>query len=379
MAETNFGALQTEQIKVWSRQFWSQARNLSFVMQFAGKGENAMIQRVTELKKTSKGNQAYITLVHDLVGDGVMGDAQLEGNEEALSEDDCLIRFDQIRNANVSSGRMAEQKSVVAFREQSKDKLSYWAADRMDQMGILTLSGISWTTRTDGALRPVLGAGRNLSNHESAADVTPPSDQRHLIAFADGSISSVADGASSTDLTATATLRYRHLVRGKAFAKEKYIRGIRGGRNQEIYHVFVTPTGLADLKLDPEFRENMLHAMTRGKDNPVFTGSSYIMQDGLVIHEFRHVFDNRKAASQWGASNDVAGQRVLICGAQSLAMADIGLPYWDEDTFDYNNRPGISVGKMLGFKKPVFDSIYEDSGEETQDFGVICLDTAITV
>lgn len=377
---TDFGALQTAQVVAHSRDFWKAARNLSFINQFSGKGDNAMIQRVTELRKTAKGNQAYITLVNDLVGDGVMGDNQLEGYEEKLTQSDCLIRFDQIRNANISGGRMTEQKQVVTFRDQSKDKLAYWCADRLDQMAFLTLSGITWDKTTEGADRPSIVAaaatGYNLVDHESATDVTGPSTKRHLIAFNDGSIQSVADGAASTDIAADATLKYKHLVRTKAYAKEKYIRGIRGKGNQEIYHVFVTPTGLADLKLDPEFRENMLHAMTRGQNNPVFSGSSYIMQDGMVIHEFRHVYTNRNAATKWGATNTTAGQRVLFCGAQALGMADIHLPNWDEQEFDYKNRPGISISKMIGFKKPKFDSIYDGTNE---DFGVICLDTSITV
>ena len=54
MALTNFAALTSEELTVWSRDFWKAARNLSFINQFAGKGSNAMVQRVTELKKDEK-------------------------------------------------------------------------------------------------------------------------------------------------------------------------------------------------------------------------------------------------------------------------------------------------------------------------------------
>jgi hypothetical protein len=54
-----------------------------------------------------------------------------------------------------------------------------------------------------------------------------------------------------------------------------------------------------------------------------------------------------------------------------MGMADIGAPYYDEDMFDYENQMGISVGKMLGFLKPQFNSIYTGQDE---DFGVFCLD-----
>ena len=54
-------------------------------------------------------------------------------------------------------------------------------------------------------------------------------------------------------------------------------------------------------------------------------------------------------------------------------MADIGLPQIVEDSFDYGNQNGISIGKIFGLKKPKFNSDY-NSGVE--DFGVIRLDVA---
>ena len=62
MASTNFGALTTNQLKVWSKDLWREARNRSFIMAFAGDSSNAMVQRITELKKTTNGDQAVITL-----------------------------------------------------------------------------------------------------------------------------------------------------------------------------------------------------------------------------------------------------------------------------------------------------------------------------
>ena len=47
MATTNFAALTSEQLTVWSRDFWRVARNNSFINQLAGSGSNAMVQRIT--------------------------------------------------------------------------------------------------------------------------------------------------------------------------------------------------------------------------------------------------------------------------------------------------------------------------------------------
>ena len=116
MANTNFAALTSNQLTAWSRDFWRVARNFSFINQFAGTGQNAMVQRITELTKSEKGTKAVITLLADMTGDGITGDNTLEGNEEALRAYDLTIELDQLRFANRVAGRLADQKSVVNFR-----------------------------------------------------------------------------------------------------------------------------------------------------------------------------------------------------------------------------------------------------------------------
>ena len=148
--------------------------------------------------------------------------------------------------------------------------------------------------------------------------------------------------------------------------------------------MFVTPQQMADLKLDSDFLANVRNAGVRGPNNELFAGSASLMVDGVMVHEFRHVFSTEGATTgtstnagaagyKWGADADVVGARALFCGAQALAMADIGLPEIVEDTFDYENQAGISIGKIFGLRKPKYNS---DHNGTIEDFGVICLDTA---
>ena len=74
MANTNFAALTSNQLQMWSRDFWRVARNMSFINQFAGTGSNAMVQRITELTKSEKGTKATLTLLADMTEDGTVGD-----------------------------------------------------------------------------------------------------------------------------------------------------------------------------------------------------------------------------------------------------------------------------------------------------------------
>lgn len=381
MALTNFSTLSAGQLTAWSRDFWRVARNMSFINQFAGTGQNAMVQRVTELTKNDKGTKAIITLLADMTGDGVTGDNTLEGNEEALRAYDITIELDQLRFANRIAGRMADQKTVVNFREQSRDALAYAMADRMDQLAFLTLSGVAYTHKNNGALRPTSGtAGLELVDLEFASDVSAPTAARHRRWDA-------TSGLVAGDTTAVAAadkLQYETIVELKAYAKDNYLRGIRGAGGDEVFHLFVTPQQMKGLKLDADFLANVRNAGVRGSSNSLFSGSSSLMVDGIMVHEFRHVFNTGGATTgtsgnagaagyKWGADADVTGGRALFCGAQALAMADIGLPEVVEDTFDYGNQQGISIGKIFGLRKPKYNS---DISSSVQDFGVIALDTA---
>lgn len=366
MALTNFAALTTEQKTAWSMDLWKNARNYSFINKFLGDGPNSMVQHVTELKKSEKGARAVLTLLADLTGDGVAGDRTLEGNEEAMQSSDVVIRLDQLRDAVRHQGRMADQKSVVEFRGNARDRLSYWLADRMDQLAFLTLSGVAYTNTNKGATR----VGSDLQMLEFAADVSAPTSNRNVTWNGTGGSHTITANAGTGSIAATDTLAWETLVQLKAYAKDHYIRGIKENGGEETFHVFVTPQAMAKLKMDNNYMLNVRHAQQRGSGNVLFTGDS-VKIDGLYIHEFRHVYNTAGAAdgSKWGSGGHVDGCQVLFCGAQALAMADIGAPEWIEKGFDYENSQGISVGKILGFLKPKFKSIYDSN--TTQDFGVI--------
>lgn len=367
MALTNFAALTNEQKTIWARDMWKQARDYSFVGKFLGTGPNAVIQRITELRKSEKGTRAVITLVHDLVEDGVAGDTTLEGREEALTQSDQVIRIDQLRHANRIQGRMADQKSVVNFRQESRDVLAYWLADRVDQLAFLTLSGVTYDKKTNGADRV-----SDLVNLEFAADISAPTSNRYF--NWDSSANSLIAGNTAT-VEDSDTPSYKMLVAMKARAKTQFIRGIKGSGGQEVYHVFMHPEGMRALMQDSDFLQNMRYAGARGESNPLFSGyANSVMCNGMMIHEYRHVYNTSGSSTKWGSGSNIEGQAVLMLGAQALAMADIGDATWEEEMFDYKNSVGISTGKIFGFLKPKFRSVYTNT---TEDFGCVRVNTAI--
>lgn len=362
---TNFALLTNEQKTIWSKDLWKNARNQSFINRFLGKGPMSLVQHITELKKSEKGARAVITLLADLTGDGIAGDRTLEGNEEAMQTFDQVIRIDQLRHANRHEGKMADQKSVVEFRGNSRDVLSYWLADRIDQMAFQTLAGISYARKPNGALR----VGSDLPSLEFAADVAAPSANRRLNWNATSKVLS-ASGAT-TAVAATDYPTWNMFVQLKAYAKDRYMRGVGSEGGEETFHAFLTPQAFARLKQDNDYMLNLRHSQERSGSNALFTGSS-VKIDGIHLHEFRHVPNTSGATSgvdKYGSGFNINGCQVLFCGSQALGMADIGTPEWNEKGFDYENSQGIAIGKILGFLKPKFGSIYENGAVE--DFGVI--------
>lgn len=369
MALTNFAALTTEQKTAWSMKFWRHMRNRSFVDRYAGAGEDSVIQRISELTRDEKGARAVLTLIADSKGDGVASDNQLEGNEEEMQSSDIVVTMDQLRHAHRHKGRMADQKSVVNFRGQAMNNLSYWMSDRLDQMALLTLSGISYSYATNGATR----VGSQLPVLEFAADVTAPTAYRN---FRWDATSGLLRNDANSNLIAADTLTWNALVDLKTQAEYYKVKPIRGmDSGVAYYQVFINPLAMNSLKKDSDYLANIRNAGVRGEANALWKGTDSVMVDGMLLTPFNHAFTTKGAASgsKWG-DGTVDGARILLCGGQALGMADIGRPTWVEKEFDYDNQPGISVGKIFGFKKPVFTDPLTDTSE---DFGVMTLDVAI--
>ena len=227
----------------------------------------------------------------------------------------------------------------------------------------LTLSGLAYSNKNSGGTR----VGSDLANLTFAADVAAPTSGR-VIRWNGTNKVLVPNGATS-DVTAADTPTWELLVQLKAYAKTNYIRGIREG-GEETYHVFLSPLAMSKLKLDPVYMANLQLAQKRGDGNALFTGSS-VKIDGLYIHEFRHVYNTNGTSTKWGSGNLIDGCQMLFCGAQSLGMADIGVPTWVEEDDDYENQQAIATAKIFGFLKPKFYTQYGLYPQTTQDFGVI--------
>jgi len=362
MGLTNFAGLTSEQKTVWSRDLWSAARDKMFIKKFLGKGSGTMIQRITDLTKTTKGEKCLMFLVADLVSDGVVGDNEREGNEEELKAYDQEIVIDLVSHGVRNKGKLSDQKTVINFRQQAKDKLAYWLANRLDQLAFLTMSGISYAQMCNGAAR----VNSSFPDLSFAADVSAPTANRHL----NWTGSALVAGNTAT-VAATYLPTYKMIVDLVAFAKDHYIKPLNGG-GKEYYVLLVKPGTLAHLKKDADYQRAVTTALPRNSKNPWFTGATVTI-DGVVIHEHNLVYSTtgRAADALWGSGSDIEGTRTLLCGAQCLGMSDLGAPEWAEKEFQFDSQKGINIDKMFGFLKPKYHSIHDDNVE---DFGIVAID-----
>lgn len=370
MANTDFGALSDARVRLWAAETWQEGRDNSFWFAngFVGGGErasnnmNTPVQRITKLSKTTRGVECVMQLVQDLQSDGVAGDNELEGNEEALVNDAQIIRVDQLRHGVKSAGEMSEQETVIRFRAQAREKLSFWLADKVDEMGFLASSGRAFTVNTNGSTR----GPSQLPQLSFAADVVAASAARIVFAGA---------ATSEASIAATEKMSWDLLVTAQAFGKRQKVKPIRAG-GREHYAVVMSTEQMRDLKLDSEYKSIVQNAGPRGDNNPLFKNAAAVVQ-GLMLFEHNKVYNTLGLASgsKWGAGSAIDGAQALMLGAQAMGFATIENAFMREsDQTDYGNRPGIAFGRKFGILKPQY--ITGNTAGSREDFGVISVKTA---
>lgn len=368
MAVTAFGALTALQKTLFGESVTRSGRDENFWFRngFVGKSSSDMnkpVHLITEVTETTRGSQAIMPFVRDLDIGGVPGDNILTGNEDEIVADSLQVNYDQLRKGVRRKGRMDEQKTVLRFRREARNVLVFWWAETVDELLFLTASGVSYSNTTTSAD----GSDRRLDELAFAADVTAASTNRAKYA---------GSATSTADITSTDTITWDGIVNTCAFMKRKRLRPIREG-GKSYYCVVLSTEQARDLKKDSDYQTINKDGNLRGSaKNPLFTGALSVV-DGVILHEHNKVFSTLDAASgsKWGASGTEDGARAIFFGAQALAFARIGSSYWDEaDDTDYKNRPGFATGGKIGMRKSVYQSRYDDDGDE--DFGTVILDSA---
>lgn len=324
--------------KAWGKKLWNETRKEMYISKFIGKDETNIIQEKYELKGKA-GDTLTFGLVMKLDGQGVDGDNKLTGNEEALSIYDDSVTVNQKRNGVRLKGKMDEQKSRYDLRTTAKNSLKIWLQEWLQKAIICHLSG-------DTSF---------ISDFPAAAD--SPSTNRILYGGDATSKVSIASGDYFT------TQEIDRLVYTAKAADPKIHPVVVNGK--EYYVCIIHPRQAYTLRQDTTWSNAQKDAQNRGDDNPLFTGALGIWNN-TIVHEHEDIL----TYSDYGAGVNLPAARALFLGRQAGLLARVDEVSWKEDLTsdeaDYGNRPGFSVGVIIGMRKATFNS---------EDFGVIALDT----
>jgi N4-gp56 family major capsid protein len=306
--------------QLWSKELWKDVQDEMFwtTHGLVGEGPNAVIQKLTNLKK-QPGDTINFGLTTKLSGSGKSGDDTLEGYEEAISSYAETVTVNQIRNAVRIAGNFEEQQACYDMRKDAKEKLKIWLAEYIQDQFFTTLG-------------------------------TSPTTNRLVYCSADHT----ADVAAfdTDDKLSTA---YISKAKRKAMLASPLIRPINI-KGKPHYLLVVHPYAARDLRADSTWLAAQEYAGIRGEDNPLFSGALGVW-DGVIVHEHPSVRRFISASTNYVCSN-------LLLGAQAGAWAVAQEPFWKEDKFDYDNQVGFATGMIQGFVKTQFNS---------EDYGVITL------
>lgn len=370
---TDFGSLQPQQKMAWGHKAYEEYVEKFFFTKMLGNGNGAIIEHITELSKNSKGESgAFFPLIPRMTGGGVFGDNTLDGRERSSEAYWQRVNFDQLRNGMVNKGKLADQKSVLQFRKIHRGLLSSWLADTWEDQAILVASGISFAFNTDGSTRLTPAGQDPWTDLVYAADITAPSANRHF--RWDGTAGALVAGNTAA-IEADDLPTYNLIPQIVAKAQSKRLTPLKVGGKEYFIWLVHTDT-MARLYQDTNFRSILINADTKSEGAKIFTGA-VVTLNGLIIQPYTRVYNTQGAASgsKWGSGGLINGTRSLLLGAQGLALADLGVPEWNEMEKDYENRHGLSIAKMGGWLKPKFPSSYDAGAIE--DFGIMAIDLAL--
>jgi N4-gp56 family major capsid protein len=299
--------------QTWAKKWWIEAKTDSYFYGhgFVGGGVDNIIVEFSELEQ-QQGYQHTYGQVRELVGAGVSGDSDMEGNEDTPDVYDDAITINQKRNAVRSAGKLSEQyPSDKAVRGWAEELLKRWMAALIDQ-DLFDALGTSAT--------------KSIWGGDATTDIT--------IEAGDYFTTSLISKAVAYAKKATPT------IVGKTI----------GGSKK--YVCVISPDQAFDMRTrDASWAQAQREVKQQGDSNPIFT-DALGQWNNTIIHEHQRV----AIATVWGSALNLNGAAALFMGIQAGAIAYAKKKIWNEKTFDYGNKVGFCIGAIYGVSKSVFNS-----------------------
>lgn len=345
---TEFATGGDHTVKIWSKKTWYEAKKGAFFFnKFLGTNEDSIMYMAKDLEKTAGDNIVYDLLV-EMAGDGITGDDDLEGNEEALSFYQDNVKINQLRHAHIF-GRMSQQRTIHNLRKDGQWALSRWWSNKLEEYMFRYLCGDTTLTFAGNTAREF--------------------DSDHVTYAGESSHNSEATLVSGDEFA----LEDIDIAKEIATTAEYPMRPVRID-GDDYFVVVLHPYSVTDLRLSIaaggtsgiKWHEIQQYANQRGLKNPIFNGSLGVYNK-CIIYESHRIHSPLTGV-----------RRNLFLGAQAGVFA-LGNAYdkmgqkkagsnnyvsWVEKNRDYENKRGLAAGMTFGMQKCRFNDL---------DFGVVTI------
>ena len=369
MATTPFLHAAAQTVQIWSALLMKQAKKQTYFGRFMGASEDSMIQKIVDLEKGEKGDTIRYDLLMNLVGEGVEGDNEIEGNEEQLVFYQDSVEVNLRGNGVKAAGKMSMKRTKRSIQTSGKNALGNWMGQLTDDDFVLALSGLVNSAGQTTAIAPDTSVSATDAGHKWCGGAIAAGTSFARVA---GDSSLVAAQHLFNTQTISAVKRHA-TVKCNPMLRPIKIDGV------DHFVMLIHPYQLKALRAETAWLAAQQSANVRGNKNPIFSGSAGIWDD-VIIHSYQKITTrlgaNGTAATEaWETTatatnilgNAVPGARALFCGAQAGVVAYGQYPGWYEKNFDYGRVPGVATDVVYGIKKTRYNS---------KDFGVIVVDTA---
>lgn len=372
MARTIIGVNDAKAVKRWSGLLaYDVSQKSYFNQRFMARGAEAEvpIQILTDLE-TDAGEMISYDLLAELKMAPVEGEDTLEGKEEGQKFYTDTIYIDQARCGVNTGGRMTRKRTLHNLREKAKRQQSSWWGRLQDELLMIYLSGARGVN--ENFLLPLGYTGR-------AGNPLYAPDTNHRLYGGNATAYNNIDSADTMSLALIDRAKSKADSQGGGATGVPVMQPCKIDGNETfvlVMHTFQEDALRAEAGTNTWLEIQKAAAAAEGRNNPLFKGSLG-MYRGCILHSHRNVIRFNDAGT--GA---VTAARALFLGAQAAVCA-FGSPGtnlrfdWHEETRDNGDKVVISTSSIFGTKKVRFD-MNEDGTPDT-DFGVMALDTAVTV
>lgn len=363
-------------VKAYEERIFREMLTDNVVAPLIGNGDDAIIQNVMKLGK-GQGDQVRIALRRKLTGAGLVGDADVEDNEESMSTLYFWAYLQARANAVRSAGLITEQRSQIDIVKEMAPALRDWGTEKLGSDLVKTLSGLQnselgWTT--DGTNYYIHSTNRKWYGGQTVGSSSTAAVVESVAS------DSVIDDTSSGNRFGPEVI---DVIKRKAQLATPPIRpGNVGG--DRVFVFVIHPYQTKSLYQCYTWTEAMKHGEVRGTQNPMFRRNANLRVVG-IWHDVLILESNEieirlgaggSAATEYFESTDVVYNtsrvaRALFLGAQAGVVAWGMKPTLTPSKADAGRKDRLTLDTIYGAHK----TSYATNAGTQEDFAVITVDT----